>query len=459
MTRQLVILGTSVTLPDPASVTDLAAGFQQQSGQLADLETTLQALTRPDAWGDWTGLAADAFGQSIGQLPAELGDVRDGYEDVASALQQYAGQLEPVVNSLSSLSFQAEDAEGALAAVRTARSQAIANGQDPVTTGWDARLADATEAVSALRGQLNRLLGELAALAAACTKRISAAEPKTAGKSLFGSLESDFVRDVADPLARAAKEAVKLEVQAAMLGLFGPVAMMEALYIRPIAYLWHEATEHAEELGQVLGEVAGVLGILALIPGVDAVAGPALVIVSGAAAAADWWAAAHHQKGASYLQAGLATVSFGLSGVGLVASKAVDADSDLFTDNWNDPDKLKELASGQDPDASAGELWKSGLQQAFSPSDIKASVSENYQFARDPLGQGDAPTGLRGFVQAVSNNVHDVTAETLNGGFDDLSHSPAAVTIEQVKWGAGVLGHLTDKLQDRVDRLTESPAS
>ncbi len=208
MTRQLVILGTSVTLPDPASVTDLAAGFQQQSGQLADLETTLQALTRPDAWGDWTGLAADAFGQSIGQLPAELGDVRDGYEDVASALQQYAGQLEPVVNSLSSLSFQAEDAEGALAAVRTARSQAIANGQDPVTTGWDARLADAAEAVSALRGQLNRLLGELAALAAACTRQISAAEPKTAGKSLFGSLESDFVRDVADPLARAAKEAV-----------------------------------------------------------------------------------------------------------------------------------------------------------------------------------------------------------------------------------------------------------
>ena len=36
-----------------------------------------------------------------------------------------------MVNSLSSLSFQAEDAEGALAAVRTARSQAIASGQDP----------------------------------------------------------------------------------------------------------------------------------------------------------------------------------------------------------------------------------------------------------------------------------------------------------------------------------------
>ena len=88
MSRRLVVLGTSVTLPDPASVTDLAVSFQQQGGQLADLQTTLQSLTRPDAWGDWTGLAADAFGQTIGQLPAELGDARDAYDDVASALRQ-----------------------------------------------------------------------------------------------------------------------------------------------------------------------------------------------------------------------------------------------------------------------------------------------------------------------------------------------------------------------------------
>ena len=424
MTRQLVILGTSVTLPDPASVTDLAAGFQQQSGQLADLETTLQALTRPDAWGDWTGLAADAFGQSIGQLPAELGDVRDGYEDVASALQQYAGQLEPVVNSLSSLSFQAEDAEGALAAVRTARSQAIANGQDPVTTGWDARLADATEAVSALRGQLNRLLGELTALAAACTKQISAAEPKTAGKSLFGALESDFVRDVADPLARAAKEAVKLEVQAAMLGLFGPVAMMEALYIRPIAYLWHEATDHAEELGQVLGEVAGVLGILALIPGVDAVAGPALVIVSGAAAAADWWAAAHHQKGASYLQAGLATVSFGLSGVSLVAKAGAE---------------VANLDNGADA-AKAGEnLWEAGVQRAFTPSGIADQIA-------------DESTGARSFGQMLVDNVDQQYAFPS----DDAWSSPAAVTMARVGWTADRLNDLTSMVPDPVGNKTES---
>ena len=136
---------------------------------------------------------------------------------MASALQQYAGQLEPVVNSLSSLSYQAEDAEGALAAVSTARSQVITSGQDPATTGWDARLADAAAAVTAVQGQLTRLLGELTALAATCTKQIKAAEPKTAGKSLFGELESDFVRDVADPLARAASGSGQIELDGAKI--------------------------------------------------------------------------------------------------------------------------------------------------------------------------------------------------------------------------------------------------
>jgi uncharacterized protein YukE len=87
--------------PDPASATDLGVSFREVSGHLADLEGTLQTLTRPDAWGDWTGLAADAFGQSIGQLPAELGDMAGAYGKAASALQRYAGQLEPVVNSLT----------------------------------------------------------------------------------------------------------------------------------------------------------------------------------------------------------------------------------------------------------------------------------------------------------------------------------------------------------------------
>lgn len=430
MTRQLVILGTSVTLPDPASVTDLAAGFQQHSGQLADLETTLQALTRPDAWGDWTGLAADAFGQSIGQLPAELGDVREGYEDVASALQQYAGQLEPVVASLASLSFQAEDAEGALAAVQEARSQAIATGQDPATTGWDARLTDATEAVSALRGQLNRLLGELTALAAACTKRIAAAEPKTAGKSLFGALESDFVKDVADPLGRAFETAGRIGLLAAgeglALGALGSIDVIDAFLVHPITDLYHDAASlshgfTAEKLGRVLGDVTGVLGILAFIPGVDVFAVPALVVVSAAAAGADWWAVAKHEKGASVLDASLATVSFGLGGVSFVASRAVSADAGLFQSAYDagDLDELEDLKNGTDARVSGAALWKAGLPRSFTIQDVKTAVGESLEETPNPVKQ----------ILGIDD--------------DGLTHSPAAVTI-------GHIGNWADRLNTGV---------
>jgi uncharacterized protein YukE len=345
MSRQLVILGTSVTLPDPASVTDLAAGFQQHGGQLADLETALQSLTRPDAWGDWTGLAADAFGQSIGQVPAQLADISDAYEDVASALQQYAGQLEPVVSSLSSLSYQAEDAEGALAAVQNARAQAIANGQDPVTTGWNARVEDASAAVSALRGQLNRLLAELTALAATCAKQITAAQPKTAGKSLFGELERDFARDVADPAARIGKEAGKDVLD----GGKDAMHLLDDMLVEPFTQLWPDLVNFAKDpdlqnAGALLGDVGAVLSVIGLVVavialsvGTDGAADVALAAVGGeldvatkvadvGALAADLGAEATDEDGASSSDVAISTLTVAAD---LAGDEIGDSDAQL----------------------------------------------------------------------------------------------------------------------------------
>ena len=418
MARHLVILGTSVTLPDPVSVTELAARFQEQGEQLADLEVTVQGLARPDAWGDWTGLAADAFGQSIGQLPAELGDVRDAYGDVAWALRQYAGQLEPVVNSLSSLSFQAEEAEYTLAAVERARSQAFAHGPVAVAA-WDVKLADALAVVGELRLRLSRLVAELNALASACTRQVKAAEPRSAHKSLFGELESDFVRDVADPLARAVKETAKLELDVAKLELDPAIAVVLALLVHPVTDLVHDATGQfdAAKWATVLGEVSGVLGILALIPGIDVVAAPAALIVGGAAAGLEWWAAYHHEDGASYLQAGLYTLTFALSGVTLLAKAGVAAAG---------------LADGADASDSGQALWEAGAKRAFSVPVMKTTFI-------DELHPDDGSIG-----QELFDNVREPF--TFPSGAP--SDSPAVVTVTRVGWTADRLDNLVTTGQD-----------
>jgi uncharacterized protein YukE len=487
VTRRLVILGTTVTVPDPASVTELAAGFRKQGGQLADLEETLQALNRPDAWGEWTGQAADTFGQSLGQLPGEVAEARDAYGDVAAVLQRYAAELEPVVNALSSLSFRAEDAEGNLQAVSTAHAQAKARGENTTLTGWDTRLADATAAVSSLRAQLNRLLAELTTLAATCAKQITAAEPRKPKQSLFGKLESDFVRDIAHPVGHAVKDIVHGAEAVAKLELTGALAMGEALFVNPVKNVGlHviQAAEHfnAEQLGTALGDVAGVLGILALVPGLDVIAAPAALIVGGAAAAADWWAAAHNEDGASYLQAALATVGLGLGGVSMVAGKALDAEPGL-----------QDLASGADADASGTALWKTGLPRVFHPSDVKAALSdlkenltisslkenlsisgikenllggvsalkgsisdvkdamsETYQQAKGPM---NPKTGVLGAGQALSNSLRSHLSETFIG-VD--SHTPAEVKVAYVKWGADRANDLVTTVQDIQGQRTES---
>ena len=230
-----------------------------------------------------------------------------------------------------------------------------------------------------------------------------------------------------------------------------------------------------------------MLGILALVPGVDVVAAPAALIVGGAAAAADWWAAAHHEDGASYLQAGLATVGLGLGGVSMVAGKALDAEP-----------ALQDLGSGADARVSGAALWKAGLQRVFHPSDVKDALSdlkenltvsglkenfsisgikenlsggiadlkggisdvkdamsESYQQAKDPLNPGGAKTGLLGAGQALSNSLRSHLSETFTG-VDSLSHSPAGVTVAHVKWGADRANDLVTTVQDIQGQQTES---
>jgi len=168
---------------------------------------------------------------------------------------------------------------------------------------------------------------------------------------------------------------------------------------------------------------------LALIPGVDAVAAPAMVIVGAAAAGLEWYAAYHHEDGASYLQAGVDTLTFALSGVTLVAKAAAAAPA---------------LADGADAADSGRSLWMTGAQRAFSLPVIRS----NYI---DEVHPDDAPIGLRGFGQELFTNVREPF--TVPSG-DDAS-SPAAVTVARVGWAADRLNNVVGTAQDIGAHKTE----
>jgi uncharacterized protein YukE len=463
MARHLEILGTSVTVPDPDSVASLSASFSSVSENLTDLVDMLQALSTPAAWGEWTGQAANAFGQSIGQLPGELGAAQEAYGTAAAALQDYASHVEPVVTALTSLSFQADDAESTLTAIQNARNQVIHQGQDPAATGWDARLADATEAVSELSGQLTQLLAELHALSSRCVAQINGAAPKQA-KSLLGSLASDFMKDVADPLGRAAEAAAHtgLGIGEELLRAYEhPTVVVGALVVHPFSHLVKDAEGIArasplEALGSTLGDVAGVLGVLSLIPGVDLIAAPALLVVSAAAAASDWAAVATHEKGASVAGATLASLSLGLAGTGAVIGKGV-ATGDKLIDaaaEAGDTRQVVSLATGQDARESAGALRKSGVKQLFSWTDVKDSVSEGFGQVRgnlsDVKGSLTSATELRSTLNSAADSVASKANNFLRLGSDGLTHSPAAVVLQHAQFIGTQAGNAVGVASDQV---------
>ena len=90
------------------------------------------------------------------------------------------------------------------------------------------------------------------------------------------------------------------------------------MFIDPMTHVLHDAVtvlhdvKHldAAQWSKILEDVAGVLGIVALlpIPGVDVVAGLLALGVGATATGLEFYAAHKGEAGASYLDAGLATV-------------------------------------------------------------------------------------------------------------------------------------------------------
>ena len=218
MTRTLDVAGSVMTVPDPDEITTLSARFQAMSDTLAEVHDQLSALASQQASSQWTGLAADAFRQTIGRLPGQLGAAQESYHEVAAALSDYADQMRPVVSMLSSLATQADDAVANLTATQAARDQAVPSVSlmtptpSPDLTGLDQQVTMARAAVEQIQSQVRIQQSELRTLAARCVTRIRQALPKHEkhpgflselgglGRGTLGALDDLTIRPFAESL-------------------------------------------------------------------------------------------------------------------------------------------------------------------------------------------------------------------------------------------------------------------
>jgi hypothetical protein len=72
----------------------------------------------------WTGSAASAFRQGVGQLPGDLNKVTSSYQEAADALAAYEGELSSLKPAFQSVVSQLGSADGALANAQSSLSSA-----------------------------------------------------------------------------------------------------------------------------------------------------------------------------------------------------------------------------------------------------------------------------------------------------------------------------------------------
>jgi hypothetical protein len=418
MTRYLDVLGRVFSVPDPDSVAALSASYRTVAVDIGDARSELSALASPQAWAEWTGPAADAFAQKIGGLPHQLEQAWQSYSAVAWALADYAGNLQPVVQALSALVFEAENAEGALRATTAARNQVIAQGQDPEATGWNSRLWDAEANVVAVERRLSALLNELDALAGECVNRVRQAQ----AEGIQNNAVTDVQRYVLMDGGTALAEYARLQVDGAkIIWNIG-----DDLLVQPLVQFGHDFNEWRqhpswETFGVALGAVGGLLGLAALlIPGLGEFVAPVLA----AALIADAVAAEKHEPGAGRGQLEDAGFEFALAGVGSVLQGGVAASK-----------AAADLPDGADAQASGAALLKDGVTHTFSMDELTSPWPDTYQELEKPAA-------------TLSNDAYSLT----HVGVDLDTTNPAAVTFQHVEFGLGAVDDIKGIIEDQHEK-------
>jgi uncharacterized protein YukE len=194
------VLGEQVPLPDPDAIEDLANHYGQVRDQIGEVQEQLQGADQDTTW---TGAAADAFRQGLGDLPGELTKAHNSYNDMAITLSAYADGVRSWVGQYRSLAQQANDVDCELEQAKYALQQAKATGAD--TTSLQARVDSLNDELSSLRSQLSHLVdSEFHALADTCVQGIRQAESAGISNTFWEGL-CEFFDGVAEGLVAVGK--------------------------------------------------------------------------------------------------------------------------------------------------------------------------------------------------------------------------------------------------------------
>ena len=421
MTRYLEILGQSVPVPDPDSVAILSGQYRAVATTIGDAKSQLAGIGTGQAQAIWAGQAASAFSRKLGELPGQLEQALQSYTTVAWALSGYADGLRPVVAALSSLAYQAEEAEGTLRATVNARNQVIAQGHDPVATGWNTRVSEAQAEVAQLDRRLSALLAELEGLSAQCVREIQQAEHE----GISNNLISDFQRYI---------------VQDGGVVLDDAFTVADDLLVKPFTDFYEALERWASDptwatFGAALDACSHVLELVAVllapIPGAYLVLTLASVVAGVLGGASDAAAAAEHEPGASWGQVRSDAIDLGLTALGGVFGKGAEASDSLMRGavDQGDLGQLEALADGSDARVSAGALWGDGIKNYFSLDGWTPDPSE--------AGQG------------VLDTYKDEAYTFLHAGADGYTNSPAAAMFQHLEWSVDGIKAIKEVLDDQ----------
>ena len=279
------LLGGNPAPGSPQSVAAAAGVLGQVADLAADARQTLIRSTGQLGSGDWKGAAADAFRQSVLELPDRLGEVEQSYAEASDALRSFRDALEHAQYEAQAALRMAEQA----AADRDTAHRRRDGAKGDVTSLRTSRLSAAAR-LTVLLAQRTTTIDPV--------QRAALDAPVAAAKTRVNRLQADedaaertvdrfdsMVDEAEDRLHRAKEraEAIKRDLRARADAAIRALAAAEREAHLP-SFLERWGSDAKDLLVEYGPKVAGILTIAQTVFSIAAMVFPPGAVIFGAAA-------------------------------------------------------------------------------------------------------------------------------------------------------------------------------